>query len=270
MSLPAPGPDRTALVTGASSGIGVELARLLSVRGHGVTLVARSVDRLEVLAGELRGLGVRAEVVAADLADRSAREALPHRLADLGLSVDVLVNNAGLSTSGPVHASDPEAEMHMIEVDVVAVADLCTRFLPAMVERGRGAVLNVASVGAFQPVPGQAGYGAAKAFVLSYTHALRGELHGTGVVASVLCPGPVETGFGATAGIAREDATRSLPGFLWETPETVARVGLDGLAANRAVTVPGAANRAASIFGHLTPRTLLVPLVAGRHPRLKA
>jgi short-subunit dehydrogenase len=190
-------------------------------------------------------------------------------VAELGLSVDVLVNNAGLSTSGAVHASDPEAELNMIEVDVAAVADLCSRFLPAMVERGRGAVLNVASVGAFQPLPGQAGYGASKAFVLSYTHALRGELHGTGVVASVLCPGPVETGFGATAGITREESARSLPGFLWETPEAVARVGVDGLARNRAVSVPGPANRAASLLGHLTPRSLLVPLLAGRHPRLR-
>ncbi len=268
MALPPPSPAHTALVTGASSGIGVELARQLADRGHGVTLVARSADRLETLAEELRPGGVRVEVLATDLSLRSERAALPGRLTELGLAVDVLVNNAGLSTSGPVHRSDPDAEMNMLDVDVVAVADLCSRFLPAMVERGAGAVLNVASVGAFQPVPGQAGYGGAKAFVLSYTHALRAELRGTGVVASTLCPGPVDTGFGDAAGIPRDEAMRSLPAFLWESPEAVARVGLDGLARDRAVTVPGLGNRAASILGHLTPRTVLLPLLARRHPRL--
>ena len=106
------------------------------------------------------------------------RAALPGRVAELGLVVDVLVNNAGLSTSGPVAASDPAAELNLVEVDVAAVADLCSRFVPGMVARGRGAVLNVASVGAFGPVPGQAAYGAAKAFVLSYTQALGQELNG--------------------------------------------------------------------------------------------
>jgi len=111
----------------------------------------------------------------------------------------------------------------------MAVADLCSRFLPGMVERRRGAVLNVASTGAFQPLPGQAGYGAAKAFVLSYTEGLSGELRGTGVTASVLCPGPVDTGFGERAGFSKEDAESALPRFMWETVETVAKVGIDAL-----------------------------------------
>ncbi|MCU1357176.1 MAG: ydfG 2, partial [Acidimicrobiales bacterium] len=186
MSLPPPASDRTALVTGASSGIGAEVARELARRGHGVTLVARRAEKLADLAAELRGSGVRAEVLATDLSNRAARASLLDRVTDLGLTADILVNNAGLSTVGPVAGSDPAAEMNMIEVDVVAVADLCSRFLPGMVERGRGGVLNVASTAAFQPLPGQAGYGGCKAFVLSYTRSLGGELKGTGVSATAL------------------------------------------------------------------------------------
>jgi uncharacterized protein len=132
-------------------------------------------------------------------------------VAELGLAVDILINNAGLTTMGPVASADPDAELNMIEVDVAAVVDLCTRFMPAMVSRRSGAVLNVASVAAFGPLPGQAVYGAAKAFVLSYTQALREELKGSGVEAAALCPGPVHTGFGEAAGLSTEDAEAMLP-----------------------------------------------------------
>ena len=269
MAIPTPAPDRTALVTGASSGIGEAIARDLAARGHGVTLVARREDKLAALAEELRGLGVRAEVLAADLGDRAARAALPARVEALGLSVEVLVNNAGLSTMGPVAAADPDAELHMIEVDVAAVVDLCTRFLPAMVERRRGAVLNVASTGAFQPLPGQAGYGASKAFVLSYTRSLGGELRGSGVTATTLCPGPVHTGFGEAAGISSDDAEAALPSFMWEPVEAVARCGVDALVAGRPVAIPGPVNRVAAALAQLTPKQLLVPLLASRHPALR-
>ena len=171
---------------------------------------------------------------------------------------------------GPVAASDPTKETNMIEVDVVAVADLCSRFLPGMVERSRGAVLNVASTGAFQPLPGQAAYGAAKAFVLSYSESLSGELRGTGVHVTVLCPGPVETGFGKRAGVSKEDAEAALPRFLWETADTVARAGVEGLAKGRVVVIPGGANRAGAVLGHLTPNRLLVPILARSHPGLRA
>ena len=269
MSLPTPGPDRTAVVTGASSGIGIELARELARRGHGVTVVARSADKLAELASELNDTGVRAEVIAADLADRDARAGLLDRIGELGLTADILVNNAGLSTLGPVAKADPAGEMHMIEVDVVAVADLCTRFLPGMVERKRGGVLNVASTAAFQPLPGQAGYGASKAFVLSYTRSLGGELRGTGVTATCLCPGPVHTGFGEAAGFSKEDAESSLPSFMWETPEAVAKVGIGGLDAGHPVAIPGTANQVGAMFAHLAPKRLLVPLLASRHPGLR-
>jgi short-subunit dehydrogenase len=269
MALPPPAPDRTALVTGASSGIGEAIARDLASRGHGVTLVARSADKLAELAAELRGSGVRAEVIAADLTDRSVRASLLDQVTDLGLVADILVNNAGRSTVGSVAAADPAAEMHMIELDVVAVVDLTVRFLPGMVERGRGGILNVASTGAFQPLPGQAGYGGCKAFVLSYTRSLGGELKGTGVHATALCPGPVRTGFIEAAGFDKQEAEAALPGFMWESAEAVAKTGLDGLAANHPVAIPGTANRIGATFGHLAPKRLLVPLLASRHPGLK-
>ncbi len=269
MALPTPSPERTALVTGASSGIGDAIARDLAARGYGVTLVARREDKLTALADELRATGVRAEVLVADLSDRSARAELPGRVESLGLTVEILVNNAGLSTMGRVAAADPDAEMNMLEVDVVAVVDLCVRFLPAMVQRRRGAVLNVASTGAFQPLPGQAGYGASKAFVLSYTRSLGGELRGSGVTATTLCPGPVRTGFGEAAGISTEDADAALPSFMWESVEAVAKCGVDALAAGHPVAIPGSANRVAAAIAQITPKQLLVPLLASRHPALR-
>ncbi len=269
MGIPRPATERTAVVTGASSGIGEAIARELAHRGHGVVLVARSGDKLRALAAELSACGVRAEVLATDLSDRSARAELLGHIERLGLIPDILVNNAGLSTLGPVAGSDPGAEMLMIEVDVVAVADLCSRFLPGMVGRKRGAVLNVASTGAFQPLPGQAGYGAAKAFVLSYTQSLSGELRGTGVAVSVLCPGPVDTGFGEKAGFSKEDAESALPQMMWETPGTVARVGIDALDKGRVVAIPGLANRVSAGIVRFVPNQLLVRLVARNHPGLR-
>ena len=224
MSLPPPGPDSTAVVTGASSGIGEQFARELARRGHHVTLVARTTDKLEQLAGELSKTG--ADVLPADLADSQARAEL---LGRLNRTPDILINNAGFSTLGPVARSDPANEIRMLEVDVVAVADLCSRFVSGMVQRKRGAVLNVASTAAFQPLPGQAGYAAAKAFVLSYTQSLAGELRGTGATATVLCPGPVDTNFADTAGFTPEEAATTLPSFMWESAETVARCGIDAL-----------------------------------------
>ena len=265
MTLPSPGPDRTAVVTGASSGIGAEIARALSARGHHLTLVARSADKLQALAAELGD----ADVLAADLSDRPSRAALPERIAGSGRVPDILVNNAGFSTLGPVSAADPEAEMDMVEVDVVAVVDLCARLLPGMVERGRGAVLNVASTAAFQPLPGQAGYGASKAFVLSYTQSLAGELRGSGVTATALCPGPVDTGFGERAGFTKEEAEAALPSIMWVTAAEVARVAVEAMDKGRLVAIPGKANAVAAAVAQVTPRSLLVPLLARSHPGLR-
>jgi short-subunit dehydrogenase len=264
--LPPTSDDGAVVVTGASSGIGEQIAREFARRGYRLVLVARRADRLRNLAEELNGL---AHVLPTDLSDRDERATLPDQVAALGVVTDVLINNAGLATVGPVAESDPQSELNLIEVDVAAVVDLCSRFVPGMVRRGRGAVLNVASVGAFGPLPGQASYGAAKAFVLSYTQAMREELRGTGVTASALCPGPVRTAFGDKAGMPREEAESALPIFMWTKADEVARAAVDGLAADKAVIIPGLPNRIGSVLYHLAPRRLLLPLLARQHPGLK-
>jgi short-subunit dehydrogenase len=262
-------PDRMVIVTGASSGIGADIARELARRGHGLALVARREGPLRELADDLhRRDRVRVEVLPADLTDPDARRGLLDSLSASGLTVSGLVNNAGFSTTGPVAASDPDREVAMIRTDVEAVAHLCSLVVPSLVARGSGAVLNVASTAAFQPLPGQAGYAACKAFVLSYTHALRGELAGTGVTATALCPGPVETGFAEAAGFS-EEQTGALPRFMWVPSPEVARQGVEGMLGGRAVVIPGAPNKVSALAAQITPRRLLVPLLARSHPALR-
>ncbi|HZQ33043.1 MAG TPA: SDR family oxidoreductase [Mycobacterium sp.] len=266
MTLPAPAEDRAALITGASSGIGEAIARELARRGHRLVLVARRAEILDAIAEELRG---RAHALPADLSERADRAALPARIAKLGVTVDILVNNAGLSTVGPVAKSIVEKELNVVEVDVAAVVDLCCRFIPGMVERRRGAILNVASTAAFGPLPGQASYGASKAFVLSYTEALRGELRSTGVTATALCPGPVKTGFGEAAGIPDEAAEAALPAVMWKTADQVAHAGVEAMAAGKGMVVPGSVNRVTGLFYRHAPRDLILPLLTRGHPGLK-
>lgn len=266
MALPPASSNSAAIVTGASSGIGEEIAKILAKQGYQLVLVARNADRLDVLAGRL---GPNAHPLPADLSQRSDRANLLDRVGELGLTPDILINNAGLSTLGVVAKSDPEKELNLVEVDVAAVVDLCSRFLPGMVDRHRGAILNVASVAAFGPLPGQAAYGAAKAFVLSYTHSLRGELNGTGVSVTALCPGPVDTGFGEAAGFSKEEADAALPRVMWKPADQVARAGVDGLAAGKAVVVPGLVNRISSGLFRVAPPEWMLPLLTRSHPALK-
>jgi len=270
MSLPAPRPDRTCLVTGASSGIGEEIAGLLATRGLGLTLVARTESKLRALADALSARhGVRVEILPTDLTDAEARSTLPGRIADLGLVVNVLVNNAGFSTVGPVYRSDPDREIAMVRTDVEAVVHLCSLFTPGMADRRSGCILNVASTAAFQPIPGQAGYGASKAFVLSYSHAIREELRSQGVTVTALCPGPVETGFAEAAGFDADELTGTMPKLFWLPAADVARIGVEAMDDNRAVAIPGLPNRASAALGWLSPRRLLLPLVAKAHPGLR-
>jgi len=262
--VPLPPPDfhSTCLVTGASSGIGADMARSLARRGHGLTLVARRAERLEELAQELRqGHGVRVEVMEADLADERGREGMLKELSELALNVEVLVNNAGFGSGGLFHELDAERELEMVRLNVETVVALCGRFVPEMVRRGRGGVLNVASTAAFQPLPRQATYGATKAFVLSFTEALHADLQGTGVNASALCPGPVKTEFADTAGIGAE--AEGLPDLFWTDSPDVAEQGVRGLERGRRVVVPGVLNRAGALGGQHVPRSLLLR-VAGR------
>ena len=191
MPLPPPSPTSTAVVTGASSGIGADIARELAARGHGVTLVARREDRLRDLAD--------ASGASRDVAD--ARAGLFDEIDRRGLTIDILVNNAGIGTVGSVVKSPVAKEIAQVRVNVEAVIDLTTRAVQQMVPRGRGAILNVGSTAGFHPFPGQSGYAATKAFVNTYTEGLRAELAGTGVTVATLCPGPVRTEFLQSAGM---------------------------------------------------------------------
>ncbi|MEH3139083.1 MAG: SDR family oxidoreductase [Mycobacterium kyogaense] len=267
MALPRPSDTTTAVVTGASSGIGADLARELAARGHGLTLVARREDRLRELADELSG-PVRVEVIGCDVADPAARADLLDEVARRGLTMDILVNNAGIGTIGPVLESTPDAEMRQVRVNVEAVIDLTTRAVQQMVPRGRGAILNVGSTAGFQPFPGQSGYAATKAFVRSYTDGVRGELAGTGVTIGALHPGPVRTEFLETAGMDERTFAAAFPKFLWIESRTVAKKGIEALESGRSV-IPGWQNEIPARVFEVLPRRLLLPLLRNQHPALK-
>ena len=258
MAIPDPSKDSAALVTGASSGIGADIARSLAQRGHNVVLVARREDRLATLAKELADAhGVRAEVVAVDLQAKSGRKAMLKAIEALGLRVDVLVNNAGFGSAGLFQRLDGEREAELVRLNCEVVVALCGTYVPAMVQRGAGAVLNVASTAAFQPLPTQATYSASKAFVLTFTQALAADLHGTGVTATVLCPGPVKTEFAEVGGVELESV---MPGFAWVDSPDVAEAAVKGLERGKGVVIPGLVNKAGAVGGQFTPRSLLLGL----------
>ena len=258
MALPPPREDGTALITGASAGIGAETARELASRGFGVTLVARREERLRELADDLtEEHGVRTEVLAADLGDAAGRKRVPADLEQKGLEVDVLVNNAGFGYAGNFPGESADRQVEMVELNCAAVVDLAGRFLPAMIERGSGAVINIASTAAFQPMPKSATYGATKAFVLSFSEAVHSELKGTGVTMTAVCPGPVKTEFTEAAGI--QGADENLPDFFWMSAEQIAKDAVEAAAAGKRAIVPGKLNQAGSIFGRHTPRVISLP-----------
>ena len=260
MALPPPDPGTTALITGASSGIGAEIARGLAARGLSVTLVARREERLRELADEITELhGVEAEVVTGDVSNERSRKKLIAEIEQRGLTVEVLVNNAGFGSGGRFTKLDAAKETSMVRTNVEAVVALTGHYLPEMAGRGRGAVLNVAALIAFQPVPFQATYGATKAFVLSFTDALHEEMRGTGVTVTAVCPGPVRTEFGEQGGFGGADD--KIPGFAWLEPDKVAEDAIKGLESGERVVVPGALNQVAAYAGHYTPRALLLPTV---------
>jgi short-subunit dehydrogenase len=246
-------PATTALITGASSGIGVAIAGELARRGHALTLVARRADRLRDMAAEIGGKhGVRVEWISLDLTNASERDRLPAEVTARGQVVDLLVNDAGIGTSGPFHQLPVTREVELVRLNVEAMVALCGAFLPGMVERGSGGIINVASVSGFMPVPQQATYCASKAFVLAFTETLTMDLHGTGVIATALCPGPVKTEF---AGIIE-----GLPSALFLDPARVASQAIDGLEQGHRTVVPGALNKVNAAFGRHTPRGVFLPL----------
>jgi short-subunit dehydrogenase len=260
MSLSEPRSGETVVVTGASAGIGTELARLLAERGHSVTLVARRRERLEELAGELRSAhGVEVDVHDCDLSDDAARAELIEALQVSGKRVVGLCNNAGYGSFGRFWELPREREAGMAKLNCVALVDLTGAFLPGMVERGEGAVLQLGSLAGYQPSPWNATYSGTKAFVQSFTESVAGELHGTGVSMTVLCPGPVSTEFAAEAGVQDQEA--SLPGFLKQGPREVAQAGVDGMVRGKRVVFPGIPHRMIAQAGRVTPRTALLPIV---------
>jgi hypothetical protein len=243
-----------ALVTGASSGIGLAFARALAARGHDLVVVARSKTRLDELAAEL---DVDVEVIGADLVDAAALATVEERLRT-GRPVDLLVNNAGFGTTGRFVDLPIDDEDQEIRLNVLALTRLAGAAVPGMVERRRGGIVNVASIAAFQPTPGTATYGATKAYVLSFTQALQEELRGTGVRAVALCPGFTKTEFQERANYE----VKGLAARFWQTPEAVVAAALATLDGGGGVCVPGVQNKVAAAATHLVPRRFL-PRVAG-------
>lgn len=242
-----------ALVTGASSGIGDALARLLAERGYDLVLVARDAGRLEALAKELEGaFGATAQVLPADLTDAAQLVVVEDRCHDRSAPIEVLVNNAGFGTFGPMHTLDIDAEVREIQLNVVALVRLTHAAASEMVPRGAGGILNVSSLAGFQPGPMNATYGATKAFVTSFTEAVHEELKGTGVAVTVLCPGFTRTGFQESANVP----ANGLPGFMWQEADDVARAGLDALAKNQAIAIPGGINKVLGAFSSVTPHAV--------------
>jgi short-subunit dehydrogenase len=260
MALPPPTLDNTVLVTGASAGIGAELARQLAARSYNVVLVARRAPRMRELAEELRLThGVHADVEPCDLTDADARRALVAKLEAGEREVVGVCNNAGFGTVSTLLEADLEREQQVVRLNVEAVHHLTAAFLPRMVQDGAGAILNVASTAAFQPLPGFATYAASKAFVQSFSEAVHAELGGTGVSVTCLCPGFTHTEFGENAGAGDEES--ALPEFLFMEAPDVARTGIEAMIAGRRTAIPGLKNRASMLGGRMAPRSRLLPRV---------
>jgi len=242
----------TVLITGASSGIGLELARCFAADKSRLVLVARNTTALQSLADELhRERGIQTMVLTAELSRAETPARVFNELQQAGVTVDVLVNNAGFGAHGAFAGLPLRRQMEMIQVNVAAVTDLTGLFLPGMIERKRGGVLNVGSVAGFVPGPGMAVYFATKAFVLSFSEALAEELAGTGLTVTALCPGPTATNFGKVARGPNERKFKS-PKM---TAEAVARCGHRAFRGRRVLCVPGLQNHFLIFLTRLTPRS---------------
>lgn len=253
MSLPTPSAARAVVVTGASSGIGAEIARGLSRRGYQPILVARRADRLRDLADQLnREHSVRAEVLPLDLADATARARLIGTITDR--SPAALVNSAGFGTSGLFQDLPLPRETEQVTLNALALMELTHAALPAMITRGSGAVLNVGSIAGFQPVPDGAVYSATKAFVETFSESVHEGLHGTGVSCTVLCPGPVPTEWWDVA-----DAPQSGIGALTMSARDVAEAGIAAMINGKRMVVPGLGAKLMGLGGRFTPRGVLLP-----------
>lgn len=269
MALPDHRDGSVVVVTGASSGIGAELARQLAALGHDLVLVARRADRLEDLAAELRERhGIAVDVRPCDLADAEARARL---VADVitgpgAFPVAGLCNNAGFGLVGRAERLDRERQREMVRLNCEALHELTLAALPGMLERGEGAILNVASIAAFQPLPMLATYAATKAFVQTFSEALHAEVSDRGVSVTALCPGPVPTEFGEVAGLrgpaapGRRGVASTIPSLAYVSAHDVAAQAIEGMVRGRRSVIPGPVHRALAVGGRFTPRTILLPL----------
>lgn len=247
-------PRRTALVTGGSSGIGFELAKVLARNGIDLVLVARKRDTLEAAAGQLEGqYDVKVYTFAADLRRPDAPESIFDFLRNENIPVDILVNNAGFGLGGEFVDTDLTRELDMIQVNVAALTHLTKLFLPAMLKRRSGHILNVASTAAFQPGPLMAVYYASKAYVLSFSEAIAEELRNRGVSVTALCPGPTRTGFASTAGVG---GSRLFNLFGIADAADVAEFGFQSMMQGKRVAIPGIRNKLVAQANRLSPRAL--------------
>jgi short-subunit dehydrogenase len=245
----------TALVTGASSGIGRELAMLLAEDRQDLVLVARNKKKLDELARDLAAaFGITTRVLARDLAKPATPGKIAAELAEAGVEIETLVNNAGFGVYGSFVETDPAQDLEEIQVNIAAVTHLTGLFLPAMVARRRGRILNVASTAAFQPGPLMAVYYASKAYVLSFSEALANELSGSGVTVTALCPGPTETEFQKRAGL---EGTRLFAGPLVSDARSMARAGYEAMKRGKTVVIPGLTNKILAQSIRFTPRRLV-------------
>ena len=250
-----------AIVTGASAGLGREFAKLFAAAGHGVVLVARRKNELDVFARQLEGAySIPTLVVAADLADRAAPKKIFDAVTDAGIDVEFLVNNAGYGSNGTFAELDIDKEIGMVEVNVTSLLALTRLFLPAMIKAGRGRVLNIGSTAGFQPGPFMSTYYASKAFVNSFTEALAFELRGTGVTATVSCPGPTATEFAAIAGNDKTRLFTEKSGVA--TAADVAREAYEAMKAGKSMVVHGFKNKLGAQALRFSPRAAVIAIAA--------
>lgn len=246
---------KTALITGGSTGIGFELARQFAAHGHDLVLAARNADHLEAAAGKIEGkYGVSVKTLSIDLVDGDAPQRLYDSLTGDGVQVDFLVNNAGFGLGGEFVDTDINRELDMIQVNCSALIHLTKLFLPAMVKRKEGKIMNVASTAAFQAGPGHSIYYASKAFVLSFSEAIAEELHRTGITVTALCPGPTESNFAERAGTNK---SRLFTQAKVATAEEVAKFGYQALMKGQRVAIPGMQNKLMIQAERFVPRILV-------------
>jgi hypothetical protein len=242
------------LITGASAGIGAELAREFAKHGHHLVLVARSKDKLQALAGELNAAhDTDAVVIAEDLATPHGPKSVVEKLHAKGIEIDILVNNAGIIDVGPFSDTDPEKFQQMVALNVAAITALTSYLLPHMLERRFGRILNVASLAGFQPIPSMAVYAATKAYVLSLTESLSEELRGTGVRITALCPGLTDTNMVAEVK-AQSETAQWTPSFLISDPKEVAAGAYKATMSGQTILVPGLPNQVAAAWAQVNPR----------------